>query len=113
VAADIRVSDAARRGELTISTPMRRRANGWKTVFHFERNHFDRVVHFLFGLFLAYSQREVLLHKAGLRGAWSIDCREYSAPAPDYEPDRDGGWPCSVGSGAVTEGQGIPLIEFP
>jgi putative membrane protein len=31
-----------------------------KTLMGTSRNHFDRVVHFTFGLFLAYPQREVL-----------------------------------------------------
>src|SRR6202011_1289675 len=35
------------------------------------RNHYDRVVHFAFGLMLAYPQREVLMRKAGLRGGWA------------------------------------------
>jgi len=36
----------------------------------FQRNHFDRVVHFLYGLLLAYPIREVLLRVADLRGVW-------------------------------------------
>jgi putative membrane protein len=36
----------------------------------FERNHYDRVVHFLYGLLLAYPIREVLLRVADLRGLW-------------------------------------------
>lgn len=35
-----------------------------------ERNHFDRVVHFLYGLFLAYPVREVFLRVANVRGFW-------------------------------------------
>jgi putative membrane protein len=42
-----------------------------KRVLRTERNHFDRVVHFTFGLFLAYPQREVLVRKARLRGGWT------------------------------------------
>jgi putative membrane protein len=41
-----------------------------KSIFHTERNHYDRLVHFSFGLLLAYPQREILLRKAGLRGSW-------------------------------------------
>ncbi len=37
---------------------------GWK------RNNFDRVVHFCYGLLLAYPVREVLLRVAGVRGFW-------------------------------------------
>jgi len=41
-----------------------------KAVFRTERNDYDRAVHFLFGLFFTYPQREVLMRKAHLRGAW-------------------------------------------
>ena len=41
-----------------------------KSIFHTERNHYDRLVHFSFGLLLAYPQREILMRKVGLRGAW-------------------------------------------
>lgn len=34
----------------------------------FQRNHFDRLLHFLFGLLLAYPIREVFLRIAGVRG---------------------------------------------
>jgi putative membrane protein len=39
-------------------------ALGW------ERNHFDRLLHFLYGLLLAYPVREVVLRIADLRGFW-------------------------------------------
>jgi len=42
-----------------------------KTLMGTSRNHFDRVVHFTFGLFLAYPQREVLMRKAGLASGWA------------------------------------------
>jgi putative membrane protein len=35
-----------------------------------ERNNFDRVVHFSYGLLLAYSIRELFLRVAGVRGFW-------------------------------------------
>lgn len=35
-----------------------------------ERNNFDRVVHFLYGLLLAYPVREVVLRVANVRGFW-------------------------------------------
>jgi putative membrane protein len=35
-----------------------------------ERNHFDRIVHFTYGLLLAYPIREVFLRVANLRGFW-------------------------------------------
>ena len=37
---------------------------GWK------RNNFDRLVHFCFGLLLAYPIREIFLRVAGARGFW-------------------------------------------
>ena len=37
-------------------------------AFGFERNHFDRVVHFCFGLFMAYPIREIFLRVAQSRG---------------------------------------------
>lgn len=36
-----------------------------------QRNHYDRIVHFGFGLLLAYPIREVLLRRSGVRRAWS------------------------------------------
>lgn len=35
-----------------------------------ERNHFDRLVHFMYGLLLAYPIREVFLRIADVRGFW-------------------------------------------
>ena len=40
-------------------------ALGW------QRNHFDRLLHLLFGLLIIYPMREMLVRLAGLRGAWS------------------------------------------
>ena len=39
--------------------------------FGFERNHYDRLVHFTFGLLLAYPMREILLRTSGLKISWS------------------------------------------
>lgn len=36
----------------------------------FERNHFDRLVHFSYGLLLAYPIREVFIRVAGAKGFW-------------------------------------------
>ena len=41
-----------------------------KLIVHTARNHYDRLVHFSFGLLLSYPQREILMRKAGLRGTW-------------------------------------------
>ncbi|MBX7210073.1 MAG: DUF2238 domain-containing protein [Verrucomicrobiaceae bacterium] len=39
-------------------------------VFGWQRNHFDRVVHFLYGLLVAYPIREVFLRIVRARGFW-------------------------------------------
>jgi putative membrane protein len=39
--------------------------------FGFERNHYDRIVHFAFGLLLAFPMREILLRQSGLNRTWS------------------------------------------
>jgi len=39
-------------------------------LFGFERNQFDRLVHFLFGLLLAYPAREIFLRIVDVRGFW-------------------------------------------
>jgi putative membrane protein len=38
--------------------------------FGFSRNHFDRLVHFSYGLLMAYPVREVFLRVANVRGIW-------------------------------------------
>jgi putative membrane protein len=43
-----------------------------RTIFHTVRNDYDRVVHFAFGLLLAYPEREVLMRKAKVVGAWAL-----------------------------------------
>ena len=43
-----------------------------KPLIHATRNDYDRVVHFAFGLLLAYPEREMLIRKANLRGFWNI-----------------------------------------
>jgi putative membrane protein len=40
--------------------------------FDLSRNPFDRLVHFAFGLLLAYPLRELLIRLAGVRGLWSF-----------------------------------------
>lgn len=42
-----------------------------KAAFHTERSYFDRFVHFLFGLMLAYPCREWLIRCAGIGGGWA------------------------------------------
>lgn len=41
-------------------------------LFHLSRNHYDRVVHFSFGLLLAYPVREIFLRLANARGVWGL-----------------------------------------
>ena len=43
-----------------------------RQVFHTTRNDYDRVVHFAFGALLAYPQREALMRKARVYGAWAL-----------------------------------------
>ena len=40
-------------------------------LFDLQRNHYDRIVHFSFGLLIAYPFRELLLRAAGVRKSWS------------------------------------------
>jgi putative membrane protein len=40
-------------------------------LFDLQRNHYDRIVHFAFGLLIAYPFRELLLRAAGVRVSWS------------------------------------------
>src|SRR5215831_10916513 len=42
-----------------------------RNLFHTTRNDYDRVVHFAFGLFMAYPQREILMRKAKLHAGWA------------------------------------------
>jgi putative membrane protein len=42
-----------------------------RDVLGLSRNHFDRLVHFAFGLLLAYPIRELLVRRAGARDPWS------------------------------------------
>ncbi len=40
-------------------------------IFGFTRNHFDRLVHFLFGFLFAYPMREFFMRIASTQGAWN------------------------------------------
>jgi putative membrane protein len=42
----------------------------FNSLVGWERNNFDRVVHFLYGLLLAYPVREIFLRVANVRGFW-------------------------------------------
>jgi putative membrane protein len=41
-----------------------------QSIFDFERNHYDRLVHFSFGLLIAYPFREILLRQAQVKREW-------------------------------------------
>ena len=41
-----------------------------RDLLHLERNHFDRVIHFGFGLLLLYPVREFLIRHVGARPSW-------------------------------------------
>jgi len=43
-----------------------------RDLFHLERNHYDRLIHFSFGLLIVYPLREILTRSAGARDAWAI-----------------------------------------
>jgi putative membrane protein len=49
-----------------------RRFVGWSPneTFGWERNNYDRIVHFAYGLLLAYPAREIFLRVADVRGFW-------------------------------------------
>jgi putative membrane protein len=40
-------------------------------IFDFERNYYDRIVHFSFCLLIAYPFREILMRQAGVKKQWS------------------------------------------
>ena len=43
----------------------------FQDLLDLSRNHYDRIVHFAFGLLLAYPFREILLHAAHVDRSWS------------------------------------------
>ena len=43
---------------------------GLNERFGFERNHYDRMIHFLYGLLIAYPIRELVVRVADVRGFW-------------------------------------------
>jgi putative membrane protein len=56
-------------------------------AFGWQRNHFDRLVHFAYGFLLAVPIREVLVRLAGVRGVWSyyLPLAVTSSTSADYE----------------------------
>jgi putative membrane protein len=55
--------------------------------FGWERNHYDRLVHFSYGFLLAYPIREALIRLAGVRGLWGyyLPLAVTSSTSADYE----------------------------
>lgn len=43
----------------------------FNAMMGWQRNHFDRLLHFLYGLLCAYPFREIFLRVAGVKGFWS------------------------------------------
>ena len=43
----------------------------FNALFGWERNNFDRIIHVMYGLLLAYPVREIFLHLVKVRGFWS------------------------------------------
>lgn len=43
----------------------------FNALFGWDRNNFDRIIHVLYGLLLAYPVREIFLHLVKVRGFWS------------------------------------------
>lgn len=43
-----------------------------KETFHLSRNHYDRLIHFAFGLLIAYPIREIFLRVANAKGFWAL-----------------------------------------
>lgn len=43
-----------------------------KDTFYLQRNHFDRIVHFSFGLLLTYPVHEILVRVVRVRGYWPL-----------------------------------------
>lgn len=41
-----------------------------KPILHTQRNHYDRIAHFSFGLLLAYPMREIAMRALGVTGRW-------------------------------------------
>ncbi len=44
---------------------------GLSDWFDWERNHFDRVIHFLYGLLITYPVREIMLRMSNAKGFWT------------------------------------------
>jgi putative membrane protein len=57
------------------------------TLLGWERNHYDRVVHFLYGFLLVYPIRQILTGLTGVRGAWGyyLPFAITSSSSADYE----------------------------
>jgi putative membrane protein len=56
-------------------------------LFGWERNHYDRLVHFSYGFLLTYPIRQLLIRVAGVQGVWSyyLPFAVTSSSSADYE----------------------------
>jgi putative membrane protein len=56
-------------------------------LFGWQRNHYDRLVHFSYGFLFAYPIREILIRVAGVRGIWGyyLPFAVTSSSSADYE----------------------------
>jgi putative membrane protein len=56
-------------------------------LFGWQRNHYDRFVHFAYGFLFAYPIRETLIRLAGIRGLWTyyLPLAITSSSSVDYE----------------------------
>jgi putative membrane protein len=56
-------------------------------LFGWERNHYDRLVHFSYGLLLTYPIRQFLIQVAGVKGIWGyyLPFAVTSSSSADYE----------------------------
>ena len=56
-------------------------------LFGWNRNHYDRLVHFSYGFLLAYPIRQILVRIAGVQGVWSyyLPFAVTSSSSADYE----------------------------
>jgi putative membrane protein len=56
-------------------------------LFGWQRNHYDRLVHFAYGFLLAYPIRQILIYSAGVPGLWGyyLPFAVTSSSSADYE----------------------------
>ena len=86
----------------------------WFPMFEGGRNHFDRLVHFMYGLLLAYPIREMFLRIGNVRGFWGyflpLDLTmstsmlyEYRGGAEEYFGGESAGLPGTQGESGTRQ----------